>query len=151
NRRSSTLHAGTAAPVRPTAAPPRAGAGASSEQLAPTPPASVALAGPLPHLTSHALLDRVPRRFSETFVRVTHHTLRVREGAASRCSKVLDANPWGVSPGFSISHYITVSAPSGGAGGRGLATPRALSMRRASGEPPETPERRMCPSSRNVT
>ena len=69
----------------------------------------------------------------------------------SPCSKVRDVTRWGASPGFSISHYITVSDPSGGAGGRGLLILSALSTRRASGDPAEMPDRGFCPSRRNVT
>ena len=70
---------------------------------------------------------------------------------ASPCSKVRDVTRWGVGPGFSISHYITVSDPSGGAGGRGLLILSDLSTRRASGDPAEMPDRGFCPSRRNVT
>ncbi len=69
----------------------------------------------------------------------------------SPCSKVRDVTRWGVGPGFSISHYITVSDPSGGAGGRGLLILSDLSTRRASGDPAEMPDRGFCPSRRNVT
>src|SRR5512135_584341 len=52
---------------------------------------------------------------------------------------------------FSISHYITVSSPSGGSGGLSSTSFSAFSTRRASGQPPLTPRRAGCSSKRNLT
>jgi hypothetical protein len=58
---------------------------------------------------------------------------------ASPCLGWPAVTPCGARAGFSISHYITVSSPSGGAGGRWSPSFRAFSTSRASGHPPATP------------
>src|SRR5262249_9068840 len=82
NRRASTPRAGPAAPARPTAARPLAGASASSEKNATTTPASTALAGLPPHSACHGPLSRAVRWFSETFVRLSDPTARYPEEVA---------------------------------------------------------------------
>jgi hypothetical protein len=86
---------------------------------------------------------------------------RAASRAFRRCSRAVSSpclgwrvvRPYGASPEFSISHYMTVSAmsPGGGVGGRRSLTFRALSTRRASGQPPATPQRFAWPCTRNVT
>jgi hypothetical protein len=99
---------------------------------------------------------RTARLFSDLLTTkrdVVNATRRKRKPRCetSPCSKVRDVTRWGASPGFSISHYITVSNPSGGVGGRGLVISSTLSTRRASGDPAELPDRGVCASRRNVT
>src|SRR3954451_21842604 len=50
-----------------------------------------------------------------------------------------------------LSHYITVSSPSGGVGGRWSTSFSAFRTRRASGQPPAIPRRSGWPSRRKVT
>ena len=60
-------------------------------------------------------------------------------------------SPAALSTMLAFSRYITVSSPSGGAGGRWLTSFRAFKTNRASGQPPATPRRSGWPSKRNIT
>ncbi len=67
---------------------------------------------------------------------------RGRKGAkASPCLGWPDVTPCGARVGFSMSHYITVSSPSGGAGGRGSTIFSAFRTSPASGPPLAIPRR----------
>ncbi len=57
----------------------------------------------------------------------------------SPCLGWPDVTPCGATTDFSISHYITVSSPSGGVGGRWAMRFNAFRTNRASGHPPATP------------
>src|SRR5436305_7388741 len=59
--------------------------------------------------------------------------------APSPCLTSLVVSPCGVRVGFWISHYIVVSSPDGGVGGRWSANLRTLRTWRARAEPGVTP------------
>ena len=65
----------------------------------------------------------------------------VSDFVATLCLGWRNVTPCGARVRFSISHYITVSSPSGGVGGRWSTSFSALRTRRASGQPPAIPRR----------